>query len=113
MNNKSKFENRESKIDISLASSVAFSHNEVQTAENGDNVAHHAAGQEFRKYAQVNERGRADFQAIGHAAPFALNVKAKFTLWIFRSEINLARRRIESFGHNNEVMNQFLHFRHH
>ena len=47
-----------------------------------------------------------------HAATLAVDVKAQLAFWIFCREINFAGRRVESFGHNNEMMDQLFHLRH-
>src|SRR2546423_14132843 len=80
----------------SFASSVAFAHNEVQTAEDGHDVAERTAGQKFGQDAEVHKRGRADFQPVRHTAALAVDIKSKLALRIFGSEINFARRSVES-----------------
>src|SRR3982750_2545649 len=44
-----------------------------------------------------------------HAATAAINIEAEFALRIFCGEKNFARGSIESFGHYDEVMDEFLH----
>src|SRR6266571_9494932 len=43
---------------------------------------------------------------------FAVDVKTELTLRIFGREINFTRWRVEAFGHDNEMMDEFLHLRH-
>src|ERR1044071_8790995 len=93
------------RIDFIVLSSIAFAHHEVQTAENRRHVTNQATGQKFRQDAEIHEGWGANFQPIRNAASSAVDVKAKLALWIFSSEIDFARRRIEAFGHHNEVMN--------
>src|SRR6266481_3618275 len=89
----------------SFGSSIAFAHHEVQTAEHRRHVTDQATGQKLRQDTEVHEGGRANFQPIRNAAASAVDVKAKLALGIFGSEIDFARRRIEPFGHHNEMMN--------
>src|SRR5438094_3633057 len=96
----------------SAYSPVALAHDEVQTAQHSGHVANHATGKKLGKDAEVDKRRRANFQAIRHAATLAVDVKAQLTLGIFRCEINFARRRIESFCHYDEMMDQLFHLRH-
>src|ERR1700745_530922 len=93
------------RIDFIVLSSIAFAHHEVQTAENRRHVANQATGQKLWQDTEVYERRRANFQALRHPAASAVDVKAKLALGIFSSEIHFARRRVEPFGHHNEVMN--------
>src|SRR5438876_5417878 len=86
-------------------SSVAFAHDEVQTTEHCRHIAHHATGQKLWQDAEVHERWRPNFQPIWNAASSTVNVKTKLALGIFRREVNLARRRVESFRDHNEMMN--------
>src|SRR5215469_5905350 len=94
-----------SKSSVSFGSSIAFAHHEVQTAEDRRHVTNQTTGQKLRKDAEVHERWGANFQSIGNAASFAVNVKAEFTLGVFGCEIDFSWRRIEPFGHHNEMMN--------
>src|SRR5439155_10245403 len=88
----------------STCSSVAFAHDEVQTAQHGGHVAYHATGQKLGQDAEVDKRRRANFQPIRHAAALAIDVKTKLAFGIFRCEINFARRRVESFRYHDEMM---------
>ena len=92
---------------------VAFSHDEVEAAQDGDDVAHHVAGQKFAEDAEIDEGGRANFQAVRHAAALALDIEAELALRIFRAEIDFADRRLDAFGDEDELVNQFLHFGEH
>src|SRR6516225_2482746 len=92
--------------------SVAFAHDEVQTAQHRRHIAYHAAGQKLGQDTEVHKRWRPNFQPIWHAAASAVNVKAKLALRIFRSEIDFAGWRIEPFGHDDEVMDQLFHLCH-
>src|SRR4029077_20264112 len=98
---------------LSIESSIAFAHHEVQTAENGGHVTNQATGQKLRQDTEVHEGGRANFQPIWNAASSAVDVKAKLAFGIFGPEIDFAWRRIEAFGYHDEMMNQFFHLRHH
>src|SRR6516165_317564 len=85
--------------------SIAFAHHEVQTAEHSGHVTNQATGQKLRQDAEVHKGWRANFQSVRHAAASAVDVKAKFPFWIFGSEIDFARRRIEPFGYHDKMMN--------
>src|SRR5437867_869885 len=85
--------------------SVAFPHDEVQTAQHRGHVADHAARQELWQNTEVHKRWSANFQTIRHAAASAVDVKAKLALRIFGREVNFPRRRVESFRHHDEMMN--------
>src|SRR5438034_5913695 len=90
-------------LDI-LPSSVAFAHDEVQTAQYCWHIAYHATWQKLGEDAEIHKRRCSNFQSIRHTAASAVNIKAKFALGIFRREIDFARRRIKSFGHHDEMM---------
>ena len=62
-------------------------------------------GKSSGRILRFTKRWRANFQPIRNAAASAVDVKAKLALGIFGSEIDFARRRIESFGYHNEMMN--------
>src|SRR5437867_1922852 len=85
--------------------SIALAHDEVQTAQHRRHVAYHTTRQKLGKDAEVHKRWRTNFQPIRHAASSAVDVKAKLALRIFRREINFARRRVDSLGHDDEMMN--------
>src|SRR5881397_1439765 len=89
---------------VILPSSVAFAHDEVQTAQYCRHIAYHAAWQKLGEDAEIHKGRRSNFQSIWHTAASAVNIKAKLTLGIFRCEIDFARRRIKSFGHHDEMM---------
>src|ERR1041384_4126912 len=89
-------------------SSVAFAHYEVQTAENGGHVTHHAAGQQLWQNAQIYKGRSPNFQAVWNATALAVDIKSQLALGILGREIHLSRRSVESFGHDNEMMNKFL-----
>src|SRR5213080_411194 len=91
-------------------SSVAFAHDKVQTSEHCWNVVHHVARKHFRQDAQVHKGRRADLEAMWNAAALALDVETELAFRIFCREINFARWRVEAFRHDDEVVNQFLHF---
>src|SRR5206468_8831408 len=95
------------------SSSVAFAHDKVQYSEHSRKVTHHATREQFRQYAQIHKRWRADFETMRDAAAFAVDVKTELTLRIFSREIDFSRWRIETFRHDNKMVNQFLHFCHH
>src|SRR5438552_2401029 len=78
--------------------SVAFTHDEVQTAQHRRHVTYHATGQKLRQDTKVHKRWRANFQPIRHAASSAVDIKTKLALGIFGREIDFARWRIEPFG---------------
>src|SRR5215471_12879415 len=92
-------------IGLIVLSSIAFAHYEVQTAEHGRNVTNQASRQKLRQNAEVNKGWSANFQPIRNASASAVNVKAKFPLGIFGSEIDFAGWRIEPFGDHDEMMN--------
>src|SRR5437867_1087857 len=89
---------------VILPSSVAFAHDEVQTAQYCRHIAYHAAWQKLGEDAEIHKGRRSNFQSIWHTAASAVNIKAKLTLGIFRCEIDFARRRIKSFRHHDEMM---------
>src|SRR5438132_10941216 len=93
-------------------SSVAFAHDEVQTAQHRRHIAHHATGQKLRQDTKVHKRWRANFQPIRHAAASAVDIKTKLALGIFCCEINFARWRIEPFSNHDEMMDQLFHLCH-
>src|SRR5215469_4267743 len=72
-----------------LASSVAFSHDEVQTPQHRWHIADHATWQKLRQDTEVYKRWRANLQPIGNAATPAVDVEAQLALWILRCEVNL------------------------
>src|SRR5436190_17894846 len=88
----------------SFYSSVAFSHDQVQTPQHSRHVADHATRQEVREDTQVHKGRRANLQTIRYAATSAVDIKAQLALWIFRCEVNLAWRRVESLRHHNKMM---------
>src|ERR1700676_4531064 len=45
-----------------------------------------------------------------HTAPPAVDVEPELALRVFRAEINLTRRCVHTFGVNDEMVNQLLHF---
>src|SRR2546430_7889462 len=96
----------------STCSSVAFAHYEVQTAQHSGHVAHHATREKLGQDAEIDKRWRANFQPVRHAATLAVDVKAQLAFWILCREVNFAGRRVESFSHNNEMMDQLFHLRH-
>src|SRR5687767_6751936 len=59
---------------------VALAHDEVERTEDGDDVAHHVAGQDLREDGEVAERRAADLQPVRGAAAFAVDVEAEFAL---------------------------------
>ena len=67
------------------------------------------AGQDLRKDAEVDERGAADFETVGSAAAFAVDVEAEFAFGVFGSEIDFAGRCFNAFGMEDEVVDEFLH----
>src|SRR6266699_2756346 len=62
--------------------SVAFAHDEVQTAQHRRHIAYHAARQKLGQDTEVHKRWRPNFQPIRHAAASAVNVTAKLALGI-------------------------------
>ena len=48
-----------------------------------------------------------------HTAAFAVDIETQLALGVLGREIDFARRRIEPFRHDNEMVNQLLHLRHH
>src|SRR5437762_13393017 len=48
-----------------------------------------------------------------HAATLAVDVKPELALRVLGAKVNFARWRVEAFSHDNEMMDQFLHLRHH
>src|SRR4029077_9400653 len=98
---------------LSIESSIAFAHHEVQTAEHGGHVTDEATGQKLRQDAEVHEGWGANFQPIRNAAASAVDVEAELAFGIFGSEIDFARRRIEPFGYHDDMRNQFFHLCHH
>ena len=46
---------------------------------------------------------------MGRSPALAVNVKPQLAFRILRREIDVAGRRIRTFGDQNELMNQFLH----
>src|SRR5438046_10656192 len=85
----------------STCSSVAFAHDEVQTAQHGGHVAYHATGQKLGQDAEVDKRRRANFQPIRHAAALAIDVNATLAFGIFRCGINFVWRPIECFHYDD------------
>src|SRR5437763_5672174 len=69
---------------------VTFSHHEIERTQDGHHIADRVFGQHPGQDAQVNEGGRADFQAVRRSTPLAVDVKAQFALRVFGAEINLA-----------------------
>src|SRR5690606_26142060 len=94
-------------------SAVCFSHDEIQAAEDGDDVADHVTREDFGKNAQVDKRGSADFEAVGDPTALAVDVKSEFTLGVFRSEVNFSGRSVDALGGHDEVMDEFLHLGEH
>ena len=68
---------------LSIESSIAFAHHEVQTAEHGGHVTNQATGQKLRQDTEVHEGWRANFQPIGNAAASAVDVEAELAFGIF------------------------------
>src|SRR2546423_6241605 len=97
---------------ITIISSVAFAHNEVQTAEHGHDVAERTAGQKFGQDTEIHKRGGANLQSVRDTAAFAVDVETELALWVLGAEINLARRRVEAFRHDDEMVDQFFHLGH-
>src|SRR4029077_20567363 len=83
-------------IGLIVLSSIAFAHHEVQTAEHGGHVANQATGQKLRQDTKVHEGWGANLQPIRNAAASAVDVKAKFSFWIFGSEGDFTPRRMRS-----------------
>src|SRR5215831_9826872 len=92
-------------INLIFLSSIACAHHEVQTAKHRRYVTNQATGQKLGEDAEVHERWGANFQPIRNAASSTIDVKAKFPLGIFGSEIDFSRWRIEAFGYHDEMMN--------
>src|SRR5436190_664866 len=59
---------------------------------------------EVREDTQVHKGWRANLQAIRYAATSAVDIKAQLALWIFRCEVNLAWRSVESLRNHNKMM---------
>src|ERR1041384_7647037 len=91
-------------IDFMALSSIAFAHHEVQTAEDRGDVANQATWQKLREDAEVYERRRANFHPIRPPPAGFFYKKPPPPLGISPPEIASPRRRIEPFGHYNEMM---------
>src|SRR3954468_17055792 len=96
-----------------IKSSVAFTHDEVQTAEHGRNIAHHATGKKLWQNTQVYKRRRPYFQTARHTAALAIDIESQFAFRVFGREIDFSRRRVEPFGDENKMMDQLLHLGQH
>ena len=90
---------------------VHLAENRVKRTENGYDIGHHATGKHLREDADVAERGRADFQAVGDSPAFAINVESQLALRVFRTEIDFPGGGVDAFGGDNEVVDEFLHLR--
>jgi len=62
----------------------------------------------FRDDAQVHERRGADFHAIRHGRRLAMDIKASSPFGFSWPKICFAGRTIHAFGHEHELVDQFL-----
>src|SRR2546422_1812368 len=79
-------------------STITFTHHEIERTENRHRIADHVTGQEEGQNAQVHKRGRANLQAMGRAAAFAVDIEPKFALRVFVAEVHFAGRGIHTLS---------------
>lgn len=67
------------------------------------------AWQEFGNDGEVAIRGAADFEAVWHSPTLGVDVEAKLSLGVFRSEIDFAFRGVDALSGDDEVVDEFFH----
>ena len=92
-------------------SAVHFSEYGIEGTENRHDIGYHRTREHLGEDADVAERGRPDFHAVWDAATFAVDVKTKFALRVFRPEIDFSGRSVYALGGDDEVVDEFLHLR--
>src|SRR5882724_13275645 len=91
-----------------LLSSVALAHDEVERAEDGDDVGHEVADADLGEDGEIAEGRRADLQAPRDTAALAHDIKPQRALRVFRLKINFSGRHLRTLGDEHEILDQLL-----
>src|ERR1051326_8655670 len=91
----SSFVIRNSSFGFRQFSSVALAHDEIERAQDADDVADHVTREQPGEDAEVDEGRGPDFEPVGRASAFAVDVETELALGGFGPEIDLAGRRVD------------------
>src|SRR5580692_3532060 len=88
---------------ISMSLPVHFSQNNIERPDNGHHVRHQVPADHLVKRFQIDQRGRANPNAVRLRGAIADDVITQLALWGFNRVIDLARRRLQhlaDFSHD-------------